>query len=119
MLRQTPRRPGSLRQPAARAALRDMVRNETCPASLVRCTETTTIVAVEVLVEPNIVTEVRVRVEADVPAVERATAVHVAPEDVDDAVLDLFCDFEQVHVVARASRAFDLQLFAVVLVEAL
>jgi hypothetical protein len=60
-----------------------------------------------------------VEVQLVIAAVRRAAVLAVPREDVDDAVLDLLCDAEQVHVLARARRALDLDLVAVVLVEAL
>jgi hypothetical protein len=60
-----------------------------------------------------------VEVQLVIAAVRRAAVLAVPREDVDDAVLDLLRDAEQVHVLARARRALDLDLVAVVLVEAL
>lgn len=54
-----------------------------------RSTQTTTVVAVEELVEENILAEMRVTVELGVATVACTTALHVATEDVDETVLDL------------------------------
>lgn len=60
--------------------------------------------------EQHIVAEVAVKVPLPVAAISCTTAIHVAAKDVDDAVLNFFCDVGQVHVVATASRALDLEL---------
>lgn len=55
--------------------------------------------------EGNVVAEMRVLVQQLAAAVASAVALVVAGEQVDDAVLNLFCDLRKVHVVAAASRA--------------
>ena len=69
--------------------------------------------------EQDIVTELRVKIPLAVAAVGGAAALHVAAEEVDDTVLNLLCDICKIHVVPATSRAFDLQIIAVVLVESL
>jgi hypothetical protein len=84
-----------------------------------RRSQTATVIAVEKLVEPNIVPKMWVRVELLVPSVGRTTTIHIAPEDVNESVLDLLGDLGKIHIVAAACWAFYFEITAVVLVEAL
>ena len=101
------------------APLSDGPRNKSCPTALVRRTKTATVVAVEELVEQDIVPEVRVSVQLWVTAVARPAAFHVSAEDVDQTVLDLIGRAGKRHVVATASRALYCKCIAVVLMETL
>ena len=60
------------------------------------------------LIEPDVVSEVRVMVEFRIAAVGRALALHVAAEDMNDAVLDLLCDLYKIHVIPASGRALHL-----------
>lgn len=57
-------------------------------------------------VEGNVVAEVRVFVEQLAATVASTVALVVASKEVDDAVLDLFSDLREVHVITAAGRAF-------------
>jgi hypothetical protein len=115
-----------------------MICDQTRPASLVRSTNTTSIVTVEVLwdilisihvrmsrlkiaylIEPNVVAEVRVVVELNVAAICSTLTLKIAAKDVNDAMLDLLGNVRKVHVVAAASRTLYLNLVAIVLIESL
>ena len=69
--------------------------------------------------EPDVIPEVWVAIQLGVPAVRGTPTFRITTEDVDDPVLDLFRDLNEVHVIPAASRALDLQVIAVVLVEPL
>lgn len=56
--------------------------------------------------EGNVVAEVRVLVEQLAATVASTVALVVASKQVDDAMLDLFGDLREVHVITAASRAF-------------
>lgn len=71
------------------------------------------------LVEPDVVTEVGVTVQLDVTTIRCPLTLTITSENVDDAVLNLFGDVCEVHVIPTASRAFYLDLVSVVLVESL
>ena len=58
-------------------------------------------------------------VQEFVSAIGSAPTAAVAAKDVYDAVLQFFSNVRKVHLVAASSRALDLQLVTVVLVEAL
>ena len=58
--------------------------------------------------EGNIVAEVRVLVEQLAATIARTVALVVASKQVDDAVLDLFGDLREVHVITAAGRAFTI-----------
>ena len=102
-----------------------------------RCTQTTTIVSVEelhpldqlvhtlrlnsatYLVEPHVIAEVRVTIELRVPSIICPSALTVATEDMDDAMLNFFSDVRKVHIITATRRAFHLYFVTVVLVESL
>lgn len=56
--------------------------------------------------EGNVVAEVRVFVEQLAATVASTVALVVASKEIDDAVLDLFSDLREVHVITAAGRAF-------------
>lgn len=70
-------------------------------------------------VKPYVIPEVRVAVQLDAAAVRGALALDIAPEDMDDTMLDLFSHVREVHEVAAPSWTLDLHLVTVVLVEPL
>ena len=84
-----------------------------------RRSQSPSVISMEKLMEVDIVPKVWIPIKFLVPTVRRATAIHVTPKDMDQTVLDLLRDVSKVHVVAAASRALDLEVAAVVLVEAL
>lgn len=78
----------------------------------------------------------RVVIQFRVSSVSRPAALHIATKNVDNPMLDLFCDSYKIHIVAapgrtlhlraelamsqgRASRELYLKVIAVVLVEPL
>ena len=61
------------------------------------------------LVEPDVVAEVRVVVELRVPTIGSPFAFQVSPKDVDYAMLDLFCDLHEVHVISASRRTLNLE----------
>lgn len=58
--------------------------------------------------EPYVITEVRVVVELGVPAVSGALPLRVSAEDMDDAVLDLLCHLNEVHVIPATGGTLNL-----------
>jgi len=91
--------------------------DETCPASLVGCAEPTACVPVKELVEPQVTRPVLVVVEFVVPIIAGTTAVVAFGEDMLEAMLKLFCNVPQMHILARACRTLDLQRITIVNVE--
>ena len=79
----------------------------TGPAGLVARAEPGAVVAVEVLVEEDQVTPVRILLERRASAVDRPSPVGVREEDADEAARDLLRHLEQRHPDARARRALD------------
>lgn len=108
-----------LRQPTRRSTLQNMIRHQTTPSSLMTRPKAPPIIPMEELIEPDIVPEVRVKVQLVVPSVRRAPVLAVPREDMYDAVLDLLRHAEEVHELARACGALDLDVVAVVLIKPL
>ena len=71
------------------------------------------------LVEPNIITEVRVSIQLDITAVGRPSALEITAEYMYDTMLDFFGDVGKVHIVSATRGAFYLKFVSVVLVEPL
>src|SRR5262245_36139790 len=76
-------------------------------------------VPVEVLVEEDVVLPVGIRLHRLVGAVDRATTVGAAQEDPREAAAELPGDLLEVHHLARARRALDLEVVTEVEVIAL
>jgi hypothetical protein len=66
-----------------------------------RCTQSSTVVSVEELVEVDIVSEMRVSVQLGVTAVDSSSTMFVSAEEVDQSVLDLLGTSGKVHVLDR------------------
>jgi hypothetical protein len=43
-----------------------------------------------------------------VPSIRRPSPINIAPKDMDDAMLNLFSDFDQVHILPAPGGALDL-----------
>src|SRR3954466_8020046 len=89
-------------------------RDDSGPAGLVAGAQPGAVVAVEVLVEQHVVAPVRIVLEGFRCAVNGAAAVLVLQEDAGDAGGELLGHLVQVHLPARAGRAFDDEVVAVV-----
>lgn len=84
-----------------------------------RSTKSASSVGVEVLVEPDIITEERIGIEFRVPSISSTLAFYIATEDVDNTVLNFFGDIGQVHEITTARRTLNLKVVTIVLVESL
>src|SRR5262249_1024519 len=71
-------------------------------------------VAVEVLVEEQVVPPVRIVLEPVAAAEDGTPSGGVAQEDVREPLLDLPGNLEQVHQAARAGRALDFEILSVI-----
>lgn len=58
-------------------------------------------------------------VKLGIAAVRRSPSLHVATENVDDAMLNLLGDTNKIHIIATAGGALNLEVVTVVLVESL
>src|SRR5436190_8993455 len=96
---------------------RDQRRHQTGPSRLVARAETGAIVAVEVLVEQQMVAPVRIGLKRLRAAEHRPPSILVANEDVGNAPGNVFGDVEQVHPAAGTGRALDGERVAVEQVE--
>src|SRR5436190_21732373 len=82
-------------------------RDEAGPARLVRRPQPGSGVAVEILVEPQLVVPVRIGLEQLVPAENRTAPGGVVAEDADQPVIQIGRYLGQRPLHPRASRAFD------------
>lgn len=91
--------------------------NQTSPAALVGGTQAAAGIAVEELVEPEVILPVLVKVEEVRLGIDGAAALVVAGKEMLHSVLKLLGDMAQVHVIARAGGTLDLERVAVEHVE--
>jgi len=95
----------------------DKRRREARPARLMARSDTGPIVPVEILVEWDAVTPVRIGLKLFLSSEYSPAPVSVTDEDAGQAVRDLPSDLEEVHLPARAGRTLNLERIAVELVE--
>ena len=91
-------------------AAADGVGDDPGPAGLMRSAQAGAVVAVEVLVEDQVVLPRRVVLEPLDPAEAGPPAVGADQEDGDEALAQVLGDLAQRQLVARAGRVFDLEL---------
>jgi len=91
--------------------------DQSCPTGLMRSTEASSVVTVEELIEPDVITPVGVVVEHINSSIAGAAPVIVARKDMLEAVLELFRNLAEVHVIAGALGALNLERAAVEHVE--
>src|SRR3954452_1918780 len=77
-----------------------------------RCAQAGPVVAVEVLVEDEVVLPRGIRLQALGTSVERATTVGVRQPDSDDAVREVLSNLPEGAFLPRACRVFDLEVVA-------
>src|SRR6516165_2757313 len=73
-------------------------------------TQSRAVLAVEVLVEQDVVTPVRIFLELLRSSIDRAPAAGVTKKDARQPTTDLFCDFKQVQVPPRAGWTLDFEV---------
>src|SRR5215216_536457 len=98
--------------------LLDQIGNERRPARLVRGTAAPPIVAVEILVERDVVPEITVCLKFFVTPENRAPAVGVADEKPQQTPAQLVRDLVESHHLARPGRALDGKSVSIELMEA-
>ena len=76
-----------------------------------------TVVAVEILVEEDVILPIRIFLELFGSSVNRAPAVPIPQENTGESSSDFFGHFEQSHVPSGASWAFHLKVVAVELIQ--
>src|SRR5262245_56176675 len=84
------------------------------PARLVIGAETGPIVAVEVLIEQDQITPVRILLKLANPPIDRPPTILVFEEYACQPAADLFGNLVQGHLSSRARRALDFEIVAVV-----
>src|SRR5205085_5067806 len=100
-------------------ARHEELRHQPGPAGLVRRTDTAARVAVEVLIEEDVVPEVRVGVSALIEAVDRSASVRICKEQPSQTAGDLVGNLVEGREVPRARRALDPEVITVVVMELL
>src|SRR5215469_6716919 len=95
----------------------DESRNGSRPTGLVAGSESGAIVAVEVLIEEDAVSPVRIVMKHIARAKDRSLSFRVANEYTNQAIRDIAGDFEKVHPLSGSGRAFNLEIVAVIFVE--
>src|SRR5262245_13395862 len=101
------------------AARHQQFRDQTSPAGLVRSAEADARVTVKIFVEQDVVAEIGVALQLVVVAVHRAAAGWIAQKETRQASGDFFRYFVDGDKAARARRAFDFEVVAVVVVKLL
>lgn len=91
----------------------DHAGDEACPAALVAGSEPPSRVAVEKLVEPEVVFPVFIKVQAVVAGVDASSPIVGPNKEVLEAVLDFLCHLTEMHVVAAFRRTLDLEFWTV------
>ena len=109
--------PRGMGQATIHTGIMNHLGNQTRPPGLMRSSETVAGVAVEKLVEEDIVAPMDVVVEHIASAIAGPAAVIVSNEDVLQAVLKLLGHLAKVHKVAGSSGTFNLELVSVKHVE--
>src|SRR6266567_8627154 len=88
------------------------------PSRLVARAQPRPVVSVEVLVEQEVIAPVGIGLELLGPTVDGPPTALIAKEQAAQPVRDLLGNLEEVHLVARTGRAFNLEAVAVVQIEA-
>lgn len=91
--------------------------NQPGPTTLVRCAETTARVAVEELVEPQVILPVLIEIEQIGMAVDSPAPFVISCKQMLHSVLEFLGDMTQVHVITRTGWTLDLERVAVEHVE--
>ena len=71
--------------------------DQTSPTSLVRCSQSPSVVSVEELVEMDVVPEMRISVQLGVSTIDGTSTMFVSAKEMDESMLDLFGTTSQVH----------------------
>jgi len=88
------------------------------PTCLVAGAEAGSVIPMKIFVEQDAVLPMGILLELACASVNRTAAMLVPQEDPRQAVRNLASDLEQVHLVARSSRALDSEIITVIEVEA-
>ena len=96
------------------AKIFDQTGDDTGPAGLVAGANAGAVVAMEVLVEQQVVASIGIALKLFGAAKDRAPAGFVTQKDPRQATGDLLRHLEQVHQPARPGRAFDFEVVSVV-----
>src|SRR3954468_2589955 len=79
------------------SALLEELRDQACPARLVACADTRSVVAVEILMKQHVIPEVRVALQLLLASEDGTAPALVAQEDGREAAGQLGCDFREVQ----------------------
>src|ERR1700682_2172833 len=93
--------------------------HQTGPAGLVRGTDTTSGVAVEIFVEKYIIAKMRVLLQVGIVAIHRTSAALIPEKKACQAGGQLICDLIEGDEFSRVCRAFNFEIVAVVVMKIL
>src|SRR5579864_3004230 len=92
----------------------DQLCHNACPSGLVTRPESSPIVAVEILIEEDVVLPLRIGLEFIGGAVDRSSSGLVAEEDFGQPVSNLSRNLKQIHQITRTGRTLDLEVVAII-----
>src|ERR1700730_5799826 len=101
-----------------RANLLDKVGDQSGPAGLVGCAAAAAVVAVEILVEQNVVLEMGIDLKLFVGAKNRAPSVRTPQKNPEDPTTQLVGNFIETHHGPGSGRAFERKPIPIKLIEA-
>jgi hypothetical protein len=127
------RTPWGLWQSTILSSLHNHPCDQSSPTSLMRCTQSSTIVTVEELVEMDVIPEMGVSVEFGVTTIDSSSTMFISAEEVNESMLDFLGTSSEIHelvvslslyvilkaYITTAGRTFNLKVLTVVLVESL
>src|SRR5271169_7097448 len=90
----------------------DQRRHQPGPSGLMTGADTGAVVAMEIFVEQQVIPPIGIVLEFLGTPKYRPPAGLIAQEDPGQPVRDFACDLKQIHQVARASRALNLEVVA-------
>src|SRR6185436_21196523 len=82
-------------------------RDEPCPSGLVVCTETGSIVAVEILVEKDVIAPMRVLLESCQSSIDWPFPFAIAQKNAGQPAAEFLCDLEKRHIHSGTGRTLD------------
>src|SRR5262245_27225272 len=88
--------------------------NDSSPSRLVARTETSTVVAMEILVKVEVIAPVWVLLKFPRSPIDRTPSFVVAKKDAGQTPVNFFGDLIKVHAVSRAGGTFNSEIISIV-----
>src|SRR5277367_4948302 len=99
------------------SALLNQFRDQCGPAGLVTCTDSGTVIAVEIFIKKDQVLQVRITLKKFGAARDRTASILIANENMHETAGNLGCHFPEILFVAATRRRLDFKVLAVVVVK--